>query len=150
MAARGAPASEVSMASLWRGVLYGFLVWLLAFAVAFLIFPLRESWRALFESIMPVVVTMATSFFAVLYFRRVEKDFLREGAKLGGLWLAMNVLFDLPLMLTPPIDMGLGEYFADVAVTYLIIPAVTIGISLGAARPQKAAPVRPPEENRGP
>jgi len=57
------------MASLWRAILYGVLVWLLAFMAAFLIFPLRESWRALFESIMPVVVTMAASFFGVLYFR---------------------------------------------------------------------------------
>src|SRR5262245_50933471 len=109
------------MASLWRAILYGLLVWLAAFLVAFLIFPLRESWRALFESIMPVVVTMATSFFGALYFRRVQRDFIAEGARLGGLWLAMNVLIDLPLMLSPPIDMGLTEYLADVAVTYLII-----------------------------
>ncbi len=133
------------MASLWRAILYGVLVWLAAFGVAFLIFPLRASWRALFESIMPVVVTMATSFFAVLYFRCVEKDFLREGALLGGLWFAMNVLIDLPLMLSPPIDMGLSEYLADVAVTYLIIPAVTIGMAFGAARPKRPKPVKPSE-----
>ena len=125
------------MASLWRAILYGVLVWLLAFLAGFLLFPLRESWRALFESIMPVVVTMATSFFGVLYFRCVEKDFLSEGAKLGGLWFAMNVLIDLPLMLSPPIDMGVTEYLADVAVTYLIIPAVTIGIAFGASRPRR-------------
>jgi len=131
------------MASLWRAILYGVLVWLAAFAVAFVIFPLRESWRALFESIMPVVVVMATSFFAALYFRRVTKDFLREGALLGGLWLAINVIIDLPLMLSPPIDMGLVDYLADVALTYLVIPAVTIGIAFGAQRPQKPK-VSPP------
>jgi len=131
------------MASLWRAILYGVLVWLAAFAVAFVIFPLRESWRALFESIMPVVVVMATSFFAALYFRRVTKDFLREGALLGGLWLAINVIIDLPLMLSPPIDMGLVDYLADVALTYLVIPAVTIGIAFGAARPKRPK-VSPP------
>ena len=131
------------MASLWRAILYGVLVWLAAFAVAFVIFPLRESWRALFESIMPVVVVMATSFFAALYFRRVTKDFLREGALLGGLWLAINVIIDLPLMLSPPIDMGLVDYLADVALTYLVIPAVTIGIAFGAERPKRPK-VSPP------
>ena len=131
------------MASLWRAILYGVLVWLAAFAVAFTIFPLRESWRALFESIMPVVVVMATSFFAALYFRRVTKDFLREGALLGGLWLAINVIIDLPLMLSPPIDMGLVDYLADVALTYLVIPAVTIGIAFGAERPKRPK-VSPP------
>jgi len=49
----------------------------------------------------------------------------------------MNVLIDLPLMLSPPIDMGVMEYIADVAVTYLIIPAVTIGIAFGASRPRR-------------
>jgi hypothetical protein len=131
------------MASLWRAILYGVLVWLAAFAVAFAIFPLRESWRALFESIMPVVVVMATSFFAALYFRGVTKDFLREGALLGGLWLAINVIIDLPLMLSPPIDMGLLDYLADVALTYLVIPAVTIGIAFGAERPKRPK-VSPP------
>ena len=131
------------MASLWRAILYGVLVWLAAFAVGFVIFPLRESWRALFESIMPVVVVMATSFFASLYFRCVTKDFLREGALLGGLWLAINVIIDLPLMLSPPIDMGLVEYLADVALTYLVIPAVTIGIAFGAERPKRPK-VSPP------
>ena len=131
------------MASLWRAILYGVLVWLAAFAVAFVIFPLRESWRALFESIMPVVVVMATSFFASLYFRRVTKGFLREGALLGGLWLAINVIIDLPLMLSPPIDMGLVDYLADVALTYLVIPAVTIGIAFGAERPKRPK-VSPP------
>jgi hypothetical protein len=49
------------------------------------------------------------------------------------LWFAINVLIDLPLMLTDPIGMSLGEYWADVGLTYLIIPAVTVGIGLGSA-----------------
>ncbi len=52
------------MAAKGKAVLYGFLIWLTAFVVAFLIFPLRESSRPLFESIMPVVVTLATVAFA--------------------------------------------------------------------------------------
>jgi hypothetical protein len=121
------------MVSIGRGFFFGFLIWLVAFVVAFLIFPLRESARPLFESIMPVVVTTATVVFAVLYYRRVRADYIREGILLGCLWFAINVLIDLPLMLTDPIGMSLGEYWADVGLTYLIIPAVTVGIGLGSA-----------------
>jgi len=39
-------------------VLFGFFIWLIPFVVSFLIFPIRESQRALFESIIPVVVTV--------------------------------------------------------------------------------------------
>lgn len=122
------------MASKGKAVLFGFLVWLIAFVVAFLIFPIRESARPLFESIMPVVVTVATVAFALLYFRRVTAGFVKEGTVLGCLWLAINVIIDLPLMLTGPIDMTLGEYVADIGLTYLIIPAVTVGIGLASAQ----------------
>ncbi len=120
------------MAMKGKAVLYGFLIWLAAFVVAFLIFPLRESSRPLFESIMPVVVASAAAVFAVLYIRGVQSQFLREGVILGVLWLAINVLIDLPLMLTGgPMQMTLAQYVADIGITYLIIPAVTIGIGAG-------------------
>jgi hypothetical protein len=118
------------MVSFRKAVLYGFLIWLIAFAVAFAIFPIRESWRALFESIMPVAVAVATVTFAVIYFRRVKAGFLREGVSLGTLWFAINVLIDLPLMLNGPINMTLMEYVADIGLTYLIIPTIAIGIGL--------------------
>lgn len=127
------------MAAKGKAVLFGFLIWLSAFVVAFLIFPLRESSRPLFESIMPVVVTSATAVFAVLYFRRVREEFLREGVLIGLLWLAINVVIDLPLMLTGgPMQMTLGQYVADIGLTYLVIPAVTIGIGLSCDHVQTA------------
>ncbi len=119
------------MAAKGKAILFGFFVWLAAFVVAFLIFPLRESSRPLFESIMPVVVTTATAGFDVVYFRAVRKEYLREGIVLGCLWLAINVVIDLPLMLTAgPMQMTAGQYVADIGLTYLIIPAVTIGIGM--------------------
>jgi len=127
------------MAAKGKAVLYGFLIWLTAFVVAFLIFPLRESSRPLFESIMPVVVTLATVAFAVTYFRGVKRDYLREGIVIGCLWLVINVLIDLPLMLAGgPMQMTLGQYIADIGLTYLIIPVVTIGIGLGCEQVSKS------------
>jgi hypothetical protein len=122
------------MVSFGKAVLFGFLIWLIAFVVAVAIFPIRESWRALFESIMPVVVAVATVTFAVRYVRNVRAAFLRECALLGALWFAINVLIDLPLMLTGPMKMTLVDYAADVGLTYLIIPVITIGIGLTRAQ----------------
>ncbi len=123
-----------------KPLLFGLLVWLVPFVVAFAIFPLRESHRALFESIMPVVVTAITVLLAVLYFRRVRANSVRVGLGLGVLWYAISVGIDLPLMLSPPIEMSVGEYFADVGLTYLIIPLATIGVGCGhAMRPKEDA-----------
>jgi len=64
----------------------------------------------------------------------VPTAFVREGVMLGALWLALNVVIDLPLMLTGPMKMTLLEYAADIGLTYLIIPTVTIGIGLARAQ----------------
>jgi hypothetical protein len=123
------------MAAKGKAILFGFLLWLAAFVVAFLIFPLRESSRPLFESIMPVVVTSTTAVFAAVYIRGVQKQFLREGIILGCLWLTINLAIDLPLMLAGgPMQMSLGQYMADIGLTYLVIPAVTIGIGFSCER----------------
>jgi hypothetical protein len=103
------------MVSIVRAFFYGFLIWLITFVVAFALSPLKESWRLLFESIMPVALSLAVAVLALVYFRRIKHGFIREGVLLGWLWLGISIVIDLPLMLSPPMDMTLVEYtaFAD-------------------------------------
>lgn len=117
------------MTAIGRAVLYGFIVWLIPFVVAFAIFPLRESARPLFESIMPVAIALAAVTLGIAYFRRVRHGYVREGLLLGVLWLVISVLIDAPLMLLGgPMRMSLGQYVADIGVTYLMIPVITTGL----------------------
>ena len=122
------------MTSWRRAILLGVAVWLFPFVIACLIFSLKTSWRSLFESIMPVTLALAVMVFAVRYLRKTPAAAPREIARLGVLWFAICVLIDLPLMLSPPISMPLGEYVADIGVTYLMIPVITMGIALAASR----------------
>jgi len=75
--------------------LYGFFVWLIPFIVAFLIFPIRETDRPLFESIMPVIVTLRAVLFSILYFLKVDAAFFKEGTLLGIVWFLISVMIDL-------------------------------------------------------
>jgi hypothetical protein len=126
------------MTSLGKALLYGLGVWAVPFAVAFLIFPLRQSARPLFESIMPVAVASAVVGFAVPYFRKVNAAFTQEGLRLGLLWLLVCVAIDAPLMLFGgPMRMTPGQYLADIGVTYLIIPVITTGIGLVLAQSRR-------------
>ena len=122
------------MASWGRALLFGFLVWLIPFVVSLVASPLKQSWRSLFESIMPLALSLTVVPSAVLYFRRVRTAFLKEGILLGVLWFAISVAIDLPLMLTPPMNYTLVEYAADIGLTYLMMPVITIGIALAASR----------------
>ena len=116
------------MSRYWKLVLYGILIWLIPFVVSVLIFPFHETERPLFESIMPVVVTLCAAVFGVLYLRRTTGVFLREGIVIGLAWLVISLLIDLPLFSAGPMAMPLAEYVKDIGLTYLIIPVVTISL----------------------
>lgn len=111
----------------WTMILFGVLTWLIPFFVSILIFPIHDTERPLFESIMPLVVTLCAVVFSVLYLGKVTTSFLREGILIGMVWLVINLLIDLPLFSAGPMAMPLAEYIKDIGLTYLIIPAVTVG-----------------------
>ncbi len=127
------------MTSLRKALLFGLIAWLLPFLVAFVIFPLRQSARPPFESIMPVALALTVVALALLYFEGVSQRFVREGVLLGLLWLAVSVLIDLPLFLFGgPMQMTFGAYVADVGATYVMMPVIAGGIGVALARARAA------------
>ncbi len=116
------------MKSLGKVILYGIIIWAVTFVVAFMAFPLRETSRPLFESIMPVALAAMTVVMGSLFVRRSAPIDACGALLVGGIWFAINFLIDLPLMLTGPMKMSFGDYLADIALTYLIIPIIMIGL----------------------
>lgn len=112
--------------------LFGFLVWLIPLIVSFLIFGLHEDYRPLFESIMAVAVTLSVVIFSVLYFKTVDKDYVKEGVMIGITWLIINLIIDLIIMvlLESQMQMSIGDYMMDIGLTYVIIPVITIGFGM--------------------
>ena len=117
------------MRSVRKAILYGFLLWFITLVISMALFPLKRSWPVMFESIMPVALTVVTLVFVNRYYRRVGAWSPKEGARLGALWLTINLLLDLPLFLGGPMRMSLANYIADIGLTYLIIPAITFGLA---------------------
>lgn len=108
---------------------FGFLIWLMPFLVSFVIFSLKSSNRPLFESIMPVVLVLAVMTSSVLYFKKIEKDSLKEGILAGVLWFVLSLVIDLLLFLpASPMQMSFVDYMMDIGLTYLIIIIIPIGI----------------------
>ena len=119
------------MRSWSKAIGLGFLVWLVPFVVAFLIFFLHESSRPLFESIMAVVVTGSAVVFGLVYMKQVDEQHLGEAIRLGIIWFIMAVAIDAPLMLLGgPMKMTIWQYTADIGVTYICIPVVVVGLGL--------------------
>jgi hypothetical protein len=115
------------MTSIRRALAYGFLLWLVPFLVSILIFPLKKSGSPLFESIMPVTLTVCVVIVSIMYLRKVRTDFLLESVKLGVIWLLMSIIIDLGMFMWGPMKMSFVDYMCDIGLTYLVFPTVTIG-----------------------
>ena len=111
-------------------VIFGFVVWLVPFLVSFFIYPLKTAGNPLFESVMPLVITIITVSLACLYLIKLETDLIREGVIIGFSWFLINLAIDLILFLPPsPMQMNFMNYMEDIGITYLMIPVITVGLA---------------------
>ncbi len=119
----------------WKRVLgYGVALWAVPFVFSFVLFGIRESNRALFESLITVLGVALAVIGALYYFGgNRTPDLWRQGAVLGFTWAAISIIIDLPIFLSV-FHMTLSDYAADIALTYLAFPAITIGIALAQQR----------------
>jgi hypothetical protein len=131
------------MTSWWRVITAGFACWLILFAVAVLAAPFRQSMRPLFESIMGVAVTATAVVLGLMCIRRMDRPTARQAFGLGFVWFAICIVVDAPLMLFGgPMTMSFVEYMADIGLTYVSIPVVTLGLGLATTK-QSAATIDP-------
>ena len=117
------------MHSIKKALIFGILVWAVPFVVAYAIYPIRQSNRIMFESIMPVVVAGAVVIFALLYFKKAISVSVWEGLILGLIWFALCFLIDLFMFSSGPMEMSFTDYVADVGIVYIMIPIITVGFA---------------------
>ncbi len=119
-------------------VLYGFLVWLLPFVVSLFIYPLKVAGSPLFESIMPLVISLTVVVLAFFYLKNLDGDYVKEGVIMGVFWFTISIIIDLVLFLSPSaLQVSFTDYLMDIGITYLLIPFITIGMGLVAAKAKK-------------
>ena len=114
--------------------LFGFLTWLIPFAAGFLFYSPQGQLvidALVFKAIMIVTGSITGAVLLVLYFRKIDKNYLPEAIMVGIVWFVLNILLDL-LILVPMSKMAVGNYFAQIGLGYLTIPTMSIAIGLAA------------------
>lgn len=113
------------MKSLKASLGYGLLVWVIPFALAFMLFPIRNGDRIFFESIMPVALVVT-----VVVLARIarNKEFLRSW-QTGLLWVIMSVVLDQAFFTWGPQKISFTDYWKDIGFLYLVIPVITWAIA---------------------
>lgn len=110
-------------------IIFGFLVWLIPFLASLIIFPIRTSMRPLFESIMPLVITVIVIILVYQYLKQVDINLIKEGITIGFVWFVISIAIDLFLFLPPsPMQMSFADYMMDIGLTYVLIPVITTGM----------------------
>jgi hypothetical protein len=126
--------SDMMVKKYLRTVLYGFLAWLIPFVVSFFFYTKEGKLTIdvfLFKSIMIIVGSISAAFLLVSYFKRIHADYFKVGIIAGFIWFGINILLDL-LVLIPMSGMSIANYFTQIGLRYLVIPAMsmTVGAAL--------------------
>lgn len=122
----------------WRVWLFGLLSWALPFLASIpfydragqLLIP-----QPLFKSLMVVIGGGVGCVLLVLSFRRIPPS-RKSGLAIGTLWLAINLILDV-IVLLPMSGLGVGAYFQDIGLRYLLLPIIALAmgaVAQGAAR----------------
>lgn len=113
-----------------KNIFYGFLAWLIPFVASFFFYTRDGKILidiSLFKSIMIVVGSISGAWLLVCYFKKINHNFLKEGIIVGVIWLSLNIILDL-IILIPMSGMSIPDYFAQIGLRYLSIPAMSIAI----------------------
>ena len=113
-------------------LLYGFLTWLIPFVVGFSFYSPQGELLVdglVFKSIMVAVGSITGAILLVLYFKPITTSYLNEGILVGLVWIGLNLVLDL-VVLVPMAGMTTRDYFLQIGLSYLTIPAMSISIGL--------------------
>ncbi len=114
-----------------RKIGYGFIVWAVPYFSAIPLLGLMQTDPLFFKTLMIVIGGIVAAICTVLYFDKINKDFLREGIILGLVWLIFNWLLDF-VGLLPLSKMPYSRYFMEIGLRYIcmLAPSVSVGYIL--------------------
>lgn len=115
----------------WRTSVFGLLSWAIPFFASFVFFSPDQGLTIpliLFKSIMIVFGSLSGVALLVWLFRSVRPGFM-SGLIVGLYWLAINCVLDIAI-LVPMSGTGIGPWFTDIGLRYLVFPIIAIGMGL--------------------
>jgi hypothetical protein len=109
---------------------FGIITWLIPFIASFFLYsrtgtPIVNVF--LVKTMMIVLGAFAGVLLLVIYFKGIEKNYLREGIMVGFTWLIINWLLDFVILL-PIAKVNMAIYFSQTGLRYLMIPIISIGM----------------------
>jgi hypothetical protein len=110
---------------LWLGA----LLWGALFAIASALYPMSVDNRALFGSLMAVVIACSSVGVASAYLRDLHGHLFWRVLVASCTWVVTCWLLDLLAMSLLPPRYSFAEYVKQLGVDYLMIPVIALGLA---------------------
>ncbi len=106
------------MRTWFRRIGYGVLLWAIPYAISIPLLPLQASDVAAFKGIMAFVGSVTAAILAVLYFKHIKNEYIRESIYVAAVWVILNWLLDFATVL-PFTHQTLTQYFLQIGIEYV-------------------------------
>jgi hypothetical protein len=116
------------MTNIVKLFLLGLLTWILPFIAAFFFMDKNGSLSIdvfLFKTIMILIGGITGAIAIILYFKKIESAYFKQGLLSGTVWLLINIVLDL-FILIPMSKMSYPDYFMQIGLRYLMIPIMAL------------------------
>jgi hypothetical protein len=110
--------------------IFSFINWGIPLITSTFLLSLRQNERILYESIVPIVLSITTVTCTNLYFRYVNSNYAREGLIFGCFAFLIGFILDLLLFNLGPMRITFIDYVKDIGLTSLMIPVIALGIGI--------------------
>lgn len=109
-----------------RAIRLGLLSWLIPFVLSIVLFPFKRPDPPLYMGLMNLIGLLTAAALLPAYFRGRTVS-MREAILVAGVWLALNLALDYPFFFHGPMRMTPSNYYSEIGVGYLALPAFAFG-----------------------
>lgn len=108
-----------------RRVGTGLVLWVVPYMAAIFLLPLQQSAPFAFKAAIVSIAGVTMAGLLVAYFRKIDRDFLRESVLLAATWILLNWLLDISALL-PFTRQSLPQYFMEIGIEYAAFGTLVI------------------------
>lgn len=126
-----------------RNLLMGAAIWAAPFIVGMMMFAVAQPGTPLFDTAVTLALVAGAIVISLRHLPGLADRSVFKCLSIGAIWALIAIVIDLPIFIFGPEQMRMDpiDYIADIGLSYLLVPMITVGIGFALNRSNPPAPV---------